>query len=69
MTPKNYSLLAGVIFGVVALLQLARAISGWPITIDGTISVPIWASWTAAVVAGGLAYLGFHASADRVRHE
>ena len=34
MTPKNYSRLSGLVFGVVALLQFARAISGWPITID-----------------------------------
>ena len=40
------------------LLQFARAISGWPITINGTISVPVWASWIACIVAGGLAYLG-----------
>jgi hypothetical protein len=32
MTPKNYSLLAGLIFGVVALLQFARV--GLPIIID-----------------------------------
>ena len=69
MTPKHYSLLAGLIFGVVALLQFARAIGGWPITIDGTISVPVWASWIACIVAGILAYLGLQASADRARHE
>ena len=69
MTPKNYSLLAGLIFGIVALLQFARAISGWPITIDSTISVPVWASWIACIVAGSLAYLGLQASADRARHE
>ena len=69
MAPKNYSLLAGLIFGVVALLQFARAISGWPMTINGTISVPVWASWIACIVAGSLAYLGLQASADRARHE
>ena len=39
-------------------IAVARAISGWPITIDGTISVPVWASWIACIVAGSLAYLG-----------
>ena len=67
MTPKDYSLLAGLIFAVVALL--ARAISGWPITLNVQFPVPIWASWIACVVAGGLAYIGIRAFAERVRHE
>jgi hypothetical protein len=47
MTPKTYSRLAALIFAIVALLQLARAVSGWPITVDTNISVPIWASCSA----------------------
>ena len=44
MSAKNFSLLAAVIFAIVAILQLARALSGAPITIDTTFSVPVWAS-------------------------
>ena len=62
MTPQTYSRLAALIFAIVALLQLARAVSGWSITVDTNISVPIWASWIACIVAAGLAWLGFAAS-------
>ncbi len=61
MTAANYSLLAAVIFSLVAILQLVRAAKGLPVTIGQT-SVPIWASWIACGVAVVLASLGFAAS-------
>jgi hypothetical protein len=61
MTATSYSRLAGAIFGLVAILQLVRALAGWPITIGDT-TIPLWASWIAWVVATGLAWLGFSAS-------
>ena len=61
MTPQNFSLLAALILSVVAALQLARAVSGLSVTV-GTASLPLWASWIAALVAAGLAWLGFAAS-------
>ncbi|MGH6737195.1 MAG: hypothetical protein ACRECX_14140 [Methyloceanibacter sp.] len=62
MTSKTYSRLAALIFAIVALLQLTRAASGWPVTVGTTISAPIWASWIACIVAAGLAWLGFTAA-------
>jgi len=62
MTAKNFSLLAAVIFAIVAVLQFARAVSGAPVTIGTTISIPVWASWIACIVAAALAWLGFGAS-------
>jgi hypothetical protein len=62
MTARNFSLLAALIFAIVAVLQFARALSGWPITIGTTISIPLWASWIACIVAAVLAWLGFNAS-------
>ncbi len=62
MTPQNFSRFAALIFAIVALLQLARAAMGWPVTVGTTISIPLWASWIACVVAAGLAWLGFDAS-------
>jgi hypothetical protein len=62
MTAKSYSRLAAVIFAVVAVLQLIRAASGWPITVGATTSIPLWASWVACVIAGVLAWVGFDAS-------
>jgi hypothetical protein len=34
MTAKNFSCLAALIFALIAVLQFARALSGWPITIS-----------------------------------
>jgi hypothetical protein len=61
MTAKNYSRLAGLIFAIVAVLQLAHALSGWPLSV-GTISIPVWASWVACVVAAVLAWAGYDVS-------
>jgi hypothetical protein len=63
MNPKTYSLLAAVIFAIVAMLQLVRALSAWPVTI-ATLSVPLWASWIACAVAAVLAGVGFAAARE-----
>lgn len=57
MDPISYSRLAGLIFAIVAILQLVRALGGWPVTIAGT-AIPVWVSWVAFVVAALLAWLG-----------
>jgi hypothetical protein len=61
MDAKSYSRVAGIVFAIVALLQLFRALSGWDITVNGAV-IPLWASWLAAVVAGWLAFVGLTAS-------
>lgn len=60
MTAQSYSRIAAVVFAVVALLQLSRALLGWDVSIAG-LAVPLWASWIAVLVAGLLAWLGFTA--------
>jgi hypothetical protein len=62
MTARNFSLLAALIFAIVAVLQFARAVSGAPIIVGTTISIPVWGSWIACLVAAALAWLGFNAS-------
>jgi len=62
MSARDYSRLAAIIFTIVALLQLIRAVSGWAITIGATHSIPLWASWVVCVVAAVLAWLGFNAA-------
>jgi hypothetical protein len=62
MTARNFSLTAAIIFAVIALVQLARAAFGWPVTID-TYDVPLWFSWAAFIVAAGLSYFGWKAYA------
>jgi hypothetical protein len=62
MDEKTVSLVAGIIFALVALLHLVWIFMEWPVII-GDWSIPIWASWIALVVAGGLALLGLRHSA------
>jgi hypothetical protein len=57
MDEKTFSLVAGVIFAVVALFHLVRIFAEWTVII-GDWSVPKWVSWVALIVAGGLALLG-----------
>jgi hypothetical protein len=63
MTAKNYSLLAAVIFTIVAILQLSRAVMNVQVMV-GSHTMPAWPSWIAFCVAGGLAWLGFSAARD-----
>ena len=58
MDQKTFTLLAGVIFAIVAFIHLLRIYMGWPVVI-GDWTVPMWVSWVALVVAGGLSYFGF----------
>jgi hypothetical protein len=55
---RQYAIVTALIFTVVAVLQLARAFYGWPVTI-ASIDVPVAASWVAAAIAGILAIAGF----------
>lgn len=60
MTAKSFSVIAAVIFTIIALLQLTRAVAGWEVTV-GTTVMPMWPSWVAGLVAATLAWLGFTA--------
>ena len=57
MNQKPYLALSAVIFGVVALLHLFRAINRSVFQI-GTWTVPVFVSWVAVVVAGALCIWG-----------
>jgi hypothetical protein len=61
MDEKTFSLVAGVIFAVVALFHLVRIFEEWTVII-GDWSVPKSVSWVALIVAGGLALLGLRLS-------
>jgi hypothetical protein len=54
----KYVSVSGVIFGVVAMAHVYRAITGAPILLGST-EVPVWASWPAAIVAGALCVWAF----------
>lgn len=55
---KNYVVVSGLIFGVVALAQVLRAAMQLPVQVGG-FEIPVWASWVAAVVAGSLCVWAF----------
>lgn len=61
MTQKTFSLIAGVIFALVAILHGLRAIFSWEAIVGGLV-VPIWISYFGFVIAGFLAYQGFKLS-------
>ena len=58
MTQKTFTLTAGVIFALVAVLHLLRLMFGWQAVIGGW-DVPTWVSCLALVLSGYLAYSSF----------
>lgn len=58
MKITSYVLASAIIFTVVALVHLLRAIQGWPVEL-GTMIIPVWLSGVAFVLSGGLATWGF----------
>lgn len=57
MTSKAFFVIAGMIFGIVAIAHLLRVVMALSVTIAGW-DVPMWASWVAVIVAGGLSITG-----------
>ena len=49
---------AGLVFAVVAIAHAYRAALSLPLQV-GSASVPVWASWAAAILAGLLSVWGF----------
>jgi Na+/proline symporter len=58
MSQKIFSLLASVIFFVVALAHAARLVFKLPVSLDSW-AAPMWVSWVALIVALYLASEGF----------
>ncbi|QQG39176.1 MAG: hypothetical protein HYS32_01835 [Candidatus Woesearchaeota archaeon] len=54
MGKESALLIGAIIFGLISLLHLIRAILGWEANI-GSLQIPIWLSWLAFLVAGGIA--------------
>ena len=53
---KPFTVIAIVVFSLVAILQLTRLILGWEVMVNGLI-IPAWVSGMAFVIAGGLAVM------------
>ncbi|MGH9714228.1 MAG: hypothetical protein ACRD5M_13100 [Candidatus Acidiferrales bacterium] len=58
MSQKTFSMLASLIFILVAAGHAARLVFKWPVSLDGW-AAPMWLSWVALVVALYLASQGF----------
>jgi hypothetical protein len=65
MSPRTFSLVAAVVFGLIALGHVFRIVLGWSLTIQNS-SVPMWASALAVVIMGYLAYEGFRSARKSV---
>ena len=53
---KPFTTIAIVLLGLLALMQLTRFIVRWDVSIN-SMSVPVWISAVAFVIAGGLALM------------
>lgn len=58
---RRYEQVSGVVFALVAIAQLTRAVLGWPLQI-ATITVPVWPSVIAFLVTASLAIWGFRSA-------
>jgi uncharacterized membrane protein YhaH (DUF805 family) len=58
MNRNTYLTVTAALFLVMAVAHLLRIILGWHVEIGG-LSIPLWVSWLAVLVAGALAYIGF----------
>jgi len=54
MMNKPFTMVAVVVFAVVALVHLLRLVYGWEVTFNGAV-VPTWPSIAGLLIAGGLA--------------
>jgi hypothetical protein len=59
MSQRSYTLIAGVIFLLIALGHFLRVVFGVSFVVYD-INIPMWASIIAVVVMGFLSYEGFH---------
>lgn len=55
---KPATTIASLLLMALAGGQLVRAVSGWPVTIDG-FSVPVWLSFVAAAVLATVGAMSF----------
>ena len=58
MTKSNFVLIDSVMFTLLGLAHLVRALMGWEITV-GSYVVPVWLSWVSILIALYLGVQGF----------
>ena len=65
MSIKNYTLISGALFAIVALAHVLRLLQGWEIVVAGW-TVPMWVSVIGLIVTGLLAFFGLRFGARGV---
>ena len=58
MNFKNYCVVSGVLFSLVALAHLSRIVYGMSVQVDGY-SIPMFLSWVGFVIPACLAFWAF----------
>ena len=56
---RRYQAVSGVLFAIIAIAQLIRALLGLPAQV-GSFAIPIWFSFVASAITGTLAIWAFH---------
>ena len=62
----RYEQVSGAFFGLIAVAQLIRAVLRLPAQV-GTFTIPVWFSFIAFGITGGLAIWAFQSAKDRRR--
>ena len=62
----RYEQVSGALFGLIAIAQLTRAVLRLPAQV-GTFTIPVWFSFVAFGITGGLAIWGFQSAKNRGR--
>lgn len=58
---RRYELVSGIIFTVIAFVQLLRTVLGWPVQVD-LFTVPVWLSGVAFLITGAMAVWAFRSA-------
>ena len=61
---RRYTVVSGVFLALVACVQLLRVVLRWPVSV-ASITVPVWASVVAAILAGALATWAFRVASRK----
>ncbi len=64
MSQRTFSMIAGLIFLLIAVGHLLRIVSGAEFVVEG-MAVPMWASVIAMIVMGYLSFVGFRLTCKR----
>jgi hypothetical protein len=60
---NRYAQLSGIFFSLLALVQLTRVVLRWPVQV-ADVTVPVWASALAFVIAATFAVWAFRTARD-----